>query len=714
MTNFCVIDLETSISKGVHGSAAKDPNNDFFTVIVGIPGQNTLVLNKTEGFKRQIPAEAAKLLNNADVIIGHNLGFDISYIIKTEEFQAFMLRGGQIWDTQMAEYLLTGQRHCFSSLGELQLKYLNQRVKPSRISKIYSKGIGADKILAKKSSIPRLFKLYMNYCESDGQTPLQIFAAQYKLAEAYKMTKTIKMFNQYLLSLINVMNSGITVNIPKCERTLQDFKIKAVQYLHEATEIVRPMWDERLGEFNINSPKDKSAILFGGTYQIKVKAQDGYYKNGNPKFILKPEKVTIQGFGVPTFLSTQGKIAGQWATGADVLAKIATMSKNPTLHQYCELQKLAMTYHKMCSTYLEPFLNLSVDGLLYPKYNTCLTITSRLSSSEPNLQNVPSKGEMIEHIQGQLTGPEGWTCVSIDYSQLEIWVVAYLSRDPNLMKDLTNGVDFHIKRLGYATGMNYEQLYDLCKVQKLPEWELKRSYAKTVSYQKAYGAGVKKLAKHTGLTEQEIQTIFDKEDVEYSGVKRFNDHVLQQVEMSKEPSRELDIPAALKRPGKNSKRFRGPFELLPIIQENNEVMFKEDVFRNVGYYQTHTGKRYAFEELGLIRHGRMRIGFSPTQTKNYQIQGTASDIQASSTAALLPFLLKNQDKVRMINEIHDSKWFIIKNEHLDELLPVIREIMENIPKHFKEFLGIEMPFRIPVDIKIGPNFADMEAYSDEI
>lgn len=710
MTNFITLDLETNIGKSVHGSAAKDPNNDFFTVIVGKSGENVHILHQKEGFKRKLPDIAVDLINSADVIIGHNLAFDLSYIYNNKCFQEFMKRGGQIWDTQQVEYLLTGQRHCFSSLAELQLKYLKQKIKSSRISFLFKKGIGADQILKKQYKCPRLFKLYNTYCKSDGETPFQIFEYQYKLANAYKMLPVIKMYNKYLLALINIMNTGITVDTASCEKTLQEFKLNSIKYLNEAINLVKPMWDERLGDFNINSPKDKSAILFGGTYTIKQKVQDGYFKNGNPKYIQKPEKIYIKGFGVPSFLSEQGKTSGQWATGGDVLTKISLMSKNPQLQKYCELQKLAMNYGKMCSTYLEPFLNLSVNGLLYPTYNTCLTITSRLSSSNPNLQNVPSKGDMKHHIQGQLTAPEGFTCVSIDYSQLEVWVLGYLSQDKKLIEDLVVGIDFHIKRLAYAENLTYEQVYDLCKIKKIAGWDEKRSQAKTVSYQKAYGAGIKKIAAHSGLSEEDVKTIFDKEDIEYFGVKRFNDHVFNQVEINKEPSLDIHIPAAMKRPGKNSKKFLGQYELLPVMQENGTTMIKNDLFRNVGYYQTVTGKRYSFEEFAQNRNEKLRISFSPTQTKNYHIQGTASDIQAASTAALLTFLLNNKDYVRMVNEIHDSKWFVVKTDGLSKIIPILRDTMENIPKHFKEFLNIDMPFRIPVEIKIGKNFADMEIY----
>ena len=375
MTNFMVLDLETSISTGPHGPAAKDPNNDFYTVIAGNTPNNVQVMHNKQGYNRLLPVGAVIMMQEADVIVGHNLPFDLSYVLKTRTFQNFLLRGGQMWDTQIAEYLMSGQRHSFASLAELQLIYLGKKIKESRIGSLFKKGIGADKILAAQDRCKRVFALYEKYALSDGVTSLQIFAKQHAKAKQLGMLDVIKTYNNYMLCLLIVQNTGIPVNIVQCEKTLREFKLKAIDYLAQATALVKPMWNNELGDFNVNSPKDKSAILFGGTYIIKRRVEDGLYKNGNPKFKSVDEEINIKGFGVPTYLTTEGAKKGQYATGADIVEKIYQKSKNQKLIDYCHLQRLSMSYNKMCSTYLEPFLNLSIDGLLYPNYNNTMTIT---------------------------------------------------------------------------------------------------------------------------------------------------------------------------------------------------------------------------------------------------------------------------------------------------------------------------------------------------
>lgn len=707
---FMVLDFETSISQGPHGGEAKDPSNDFYTVIWGNKPDNIVIEHKEGGYSRTLPQNAVAMLNCTDVLIGHNIGFDLSYIWHTEELRNFLLRGGQIWDTQVAEYLMSGQRHAMASLAELQLLYLGQKIKEDLISSIFSKKVGANVIIKSRMLAPDLWETYESYCKGDGESTFKIFIKQYEKVKSMNMLNVVKLYNRYLLSLLMIQNTGLNIDRKKCEHTLRRFRLEANKELAKASSIIEPMWDSRLGEFNINSPKDKSAILFGGTYVIQEKELVGKFKNGNDKYKLVDKEIHIKGFGLPLDLTSPSEIAGRYKTDVKVVTKIAEQSTNAKAKEYCILQRLAMNYQKMCSTYLEPFLNLSVNGKLYPRYNNTITVTGRLSSSSPNLQNVPSKGEMGEAIQEILCAPEGWVCVSADYAQLEIYVLAYLSQDPVLLKDLLDGIDFHIKRLAYAEDMEYNEVYKKCKIEKLPEWELKRSNAKTISYQKAYGAAPKSLARTTGLPEEVIRKIFEREDIEYQGVTDFNATVLEEVNKNKKISQEAHLPRYKKLGGKHGKRFVAGCELLPIFDKDGNVVYDENQLRHLGYYKCVTGKRYAFEEVGRLTYHGLKRGFSHTETKNYQIQGTAGDVQAASSANLLGLLLKHADKVKMVNEIHDSKWFIVKESHLNEIIKIIKDKMEDVPGNFKKYLDVDMPFKIPVDFKIGKDFGKMESY----
>lgn len=720
MVNVIVLDFETSTGdKATHGPSAKDPSNDFYTIIYGDSPDNVTIEHKEEGFKRKLSQGFVDMLAVSDVLVGHNLAFDLSYIWKCEEFQDFLKRGGTIYDTQTAEYLMSGQRHSFASLGELQEIYLGLKVKIDRVSKLYKKGVGADRMVGAQHRCKRFFAMYEQYSYDDGRTTLQIYEKQKIKLDNLGMTAIVKMYQKYLLSLIGCMNTGILIDEDKCQKTLREFKIKELELLEQAGDLIKDYWnDERLPDFNVNSPTHKSAMLFGGGIKVKVKRENGFYKNGKQKFKLFDEVVEIKGFNLPLTFTKESKVKGRYQTGTDIIEKIYKRSDNEKAKEYCRLQKEAMNLGKMSSTYLEAFLNLNIDGRLYPNFNTTATATSRLSSSNPNLQNVPSKSEMAKSIQGLFIAPKGWKCFQFDYSQLEIYITAYLSGDTAMTKDLLSGVDFHCLRMSWCTSMaqgkSYDEIVQLAKVEGVKEWALKRGQAKQISYQKAYGAGARSLAESTGLLEEDVKELMEKEDKIYYKVKGYNNYVAQTVENNTEYSTKMGIPSYLLRGGINGKRFDSEgYELLPIKSGDNTT-FEQGLRRNIGYYQSPTGKRYAFEEYGSFdRRGNLRKNFSPTQTKNYQIQGTANDVIGAAIAEMLPMLLQHSDKVQLINTVHDSVWLYVKEDYINTIVPQVGAMMADVPKLFKKWLGIDMPFKIPVDIEIGENFAELSAYTGE-
>lgn len=706
-----IIDLETSIGTGPHKSEAKDPSNDFYTIIYGDHPERISIEHDPEGFKRTVPAKMDEMLKSSDIIVGHNLGFDLSYMWNDSAIKDFLITGGKIWDTQVAEYILTAQVHSFASLSELQCNYLGQKIKKDRISRLYKAGIGADMIIAAKRRCKRVWALYEQYCSEDGSTTLQIFAAQYRRAKAEGMLAIIELYNDYLLSVIEMQCSGIHLDTGQCERTLNEFKLKHLEFEAKAQECLLPMWnDPRLPAFNVNSPDHKSAILFGGNIKTQVRQLVGQYKNGKDKYKIGEELVYITGFAINTSLTQKTKKDGVFATGADIMEKIAETCTNPAIIEYCELQKEAMAYKKVCKTYLEAFLNLSINGILYPNFNNTLTITGRLSSSKPNMQNISKRNKFAKDLHRLFVAPEGWTCMQADFSQLEIYVEALLSGDKSLQHDLQTGVDMHCRNLSYYDSHSYQELVDLCKHQQVPEYVHMRTMAKTVSYQAAYGAAPKSIAKSTGLEESVIKTILAGRDAEYPLTAEFNSSVIDIAKNNMKLSYAKDIPR-VKIGGSAGSRLRGSVELLPIFDKDKNVRYNEAEIRNVGYWKSMTGKKYAFFEMGSYdRFGKLRRNIVIPQTKNYPKQGTAADIQGATTAFLQTLLWKNTDKVKMINEVHDSKWFYIKNEYVGTIIPIIKKLVEDVPTIFKKRFNLDVDFKFPVDIETGPNFAELEKY----
>ncbi len=704
-------DCETSIGTTIHGPTYRDPKNDIFTQIWASNEEWVGVAHAEQGWKRVLYQTIEDELWDTDYLIGHNIGFDLSYIWHNQALKDYILRGGKIWDTQVAEYLLTGQQHAFSSLAELQLKHLGQIEKPTRISLLFKKGIGADKIIAAQRRCPKLWDLYNKYCKLDGITPIKIFNHQHSIAKTANMISIIELYNDYLLAIINMTCSGIHVDIKQCEKTLRDFNLKHIELLIQAQEILKKYWDNpKLPEFNMNSPDHKSAVLFGGNIKIIEREQIGVYKNGNPRFKNNEKLLWVDGFRIPSSISSPGKKFGLHSTDNNVMQKIAAGTKNPQLKKYCELQKQSMMYKKAAKTYCQAFIDRSVGGILYPNFNNTLTTTSRLSSSAPNMQNISKRNEFGKILHSLFISPPGWKCVQIDFSQLEIWVLAFLSGDGLLTKHLLDGIDLHTVRLQYYNpDMSYEELYKLAKVDKDPYWDKQRTYAKTVSYQMAYGAQPKKVVESTGLDMEIVETIFKKEAETYVDAANFGNIVRKEVENSVDYSRANNIPAIQKK-GKDGSRILGNVELLPIFDKQGNITYTNQEIRCSGYYISPTNKRYHFLDSGRIFKGHLSRSFSFTQPKNYPMQGTAADVQGATTAELLKALLTKGDRIRMINEVHDSKWFYVREDVLGPCIKWLKETIEDVPKIFKRRFDLDVPFKFPVDIEVGDDFGHMEKY----
>jgi DNA polymerase I-like protein with 3'-5' exonuclease and polymerase domains len=702
------LDFETSIGTTIQGPTFRDPNNDVYTQIWGYSEDNICVIHESEGFKRKL----AFGLDTVDLIIGHNIGFDLAYVWNDKSFRDFILRGGKIWDTQVAEYLLTGQQHAFSSLAELQIKHLKEKSKPSRISYLYDRGIGADKIVRAKDRCTRLWKLYEEYCYSDGVTPLQIYNKQMTLARQEGMVSIIELYNDYLLSIINMTCTGINIDVSKCEKTLQGFNEQHLLHLHKAQEILKKYWtDPRLPEFNINSPDHKSAVLFGGNIKITEREQIGRYKNGNPRFKNVIKYVWVDGFRVPSSISSPSKKPGLYSTDDGTMRKIERKTKNPLLKEYCGLQKEAMMYKKAAKTYCQAFLDRSVEGILHVNFNNVNTVTGRLSSSKPNLQNVSKRNKFAKPLHSLFVAPEGWLCVQIDFNQLEIWVLALLSADEVLIDRLLSGIDMHVIRLQYYNeDKTYDELFHLCKTLKDPYWHKQRDNAKTLSYQKAYGGGVKRVALETGMDEDVVRLIFKKEDETYTKAADFSRIVRESIETTKRISRGIDIPAVQKGKNKECSKVSNGLELCPIFDKSGNVSYTNNEPRMVGYYQSILSQKWHF--LDKISHSKygLKREFKYTESMNYPMQGTAATIQGATTAKLLKVLLNKGDRIKMINEVHDSKWFYVRKDVLEPCLKWLKEVIEDVPSIFLERFGVEVPFKFPIEIEVGPNFGEMEKY----
>lgn len=293
-------------------------------------------------------------------------------------------------------------------------------------------------------------------------------------------------------------------------------------------------------------------------------------------------------------------------------------------------------------------------------------------------------------------GDDGYI-VEVDYSQLEVMVQAFLSGDENMKKDLRDGVDFHCKRLSYQLGLSYEDVVNKYKAGDV-YITTARSKVKEFSFMLAYGAVAKTISDSTGMSVSEVQRLMELEDVLYPEVSKFYKKVEQEVIATRKPL------------WKDGKPVKTPLGL----------------HQGIGFYKAPNGREYTFTEYDPPewamekyhktkgRSGSITPSFSPTQMKNYPIQGFASDIVQVACGRVLLSLYRegHAESVKLINTVHDSLIFDIHKNSLDTLANLCHNVMTTTVKEvFKNSYDIDLDIPLRVDVEYGSNWKDLKPWS---
>lgn len=265
-------------------------------------------------------------------------------------------------------------------------------------------------------------------------------------------------------------------------------------------------------------------------------------------------------------------------------------------------------------------------------------------------------------------GEDGWL-LEADFSQLEVVVLAFLSQDPQLIYDVTHGVDIHAINAANLFGKGFT--------------EKQRKIAKRLSFQLQYGAGAKSMAKKNKIPLDTAKQFIENYYRRYPVVKEWQDKIKEQVEASRQLS--------------DKRTANG----LPA---------------GMGNYDSLTGRRYVFYEYDALEWFRDKTGqttaFSPTETKNYPVQGFATGDIVPLVLGKLYRKIKEveewDDKVKLIMTVHDS---ILLDTHWtvrDECAIMVKETMEKASEYLKEELGIDFDIPLKAEVKAGRNWLNME------
>ena len=418
---------------------------------------------------------------------------------------------------------------------------------------------------------------------------------------------------------------------------------------------------------------------------LKVKYQDFFYEL---------PRMTEPDEGWKTAL-TDGMGNPVYSTDKDTVIELAVRDI-PFLKDYAtqaKLEKDLGTYYARWHEKKKEYVGMltcvdPVSLMVHHSLNHCSTVTTRLSSSNPNMQNIP-RGDKSE-VKAMFVSRFGANgrMIEIDYSQLEVVVQGLLSLDPQLVKDLNAKIDFHCKRVAAKFGISYEDAVYKCKSDEFkaafPEefktWKNRRTGVKEFSFQRAYGAGAAAIAFATGMPIDDVKALIENEDAMYPGVARFNDRVSRDVQHSAKPFRD---------------------------GERGWKMYRR------GQYQAPTGTIYKFRSWDapafMAKQG-ITDTFSPPEMKNYPVQGTGGELVQLVLGMLLRTFYKRNNwnsQAFLVNTVHDCVWVDTHVDVYKEVAETCVKVMQAIPQYLKHFFGIDCPVPFPVEAEAGLNMLEL-------
>ena len=482
-----VVDLETTIRCPV-GNNTGNPmwrSNKVIAAGMQFVGGTYADMYAKEGVDLD---SVRKICDTADLVIGHNVKFDLLYIYRDTSNKI-----PRIWDTQLAAYLLSGQKHMYASLDELTAEYIGKHaLKDDKIKAYWKAGVQTEDI--PKSEL-------LDYLRGDVENTSAIFQAQWAEAEGLDILPLMFTQMDALRATIEMNRNGMRVDWDYV--WVQRNNYAAV--LKEAQDKVAAL----APDLDTASPKQLSLYFFGGEEKYKEKVDDGFYKNGNPKTKTVERIRKVDGRYSPT--GELGK-SGYYSTDDSVLKDLA-LKGDEVADQLLIIRECS----KIKDTYYEGLLALRFpDHNIYPNLNHCATKTGRLSATNPNLQNQTDTGD-VKRAYVSRYGLDG-RILELDYSQLEMVALAYLANDTTLIDDINNGRDMHREL--------YKGMYGRYPTDK------ERKPFKRFSFLLVYGGGVTTLMAQSGCDRATAKKFINTFYTRYTGVKKYHEEIVAKAEAS--------------------------------------------------------------------------------------------------------------------------------------------------------------------------------------
>lgn len=682
------------------------------------------------------------LLKTTKLLIGHNIKFDIQHSMAQSEdnrlaYIDWVANGGTIWDTQLAEYLLEGMgpESQYLKLDEVAPRY-GGNTKHDPVKELWEAGVNTCDI------DPDMLQDYLvGFTQDDGEvhegdlgnTEI-IFRGQLKRARKHNQLRSLLLNMGGLLYTIEAEYNGMHTDFELGKEIAGELEVELAAVKKELASYLP---EDLPFEFNWGSRQQLSALIFGGgikykarlpilddlgqpTYAMKdvkepvldEQGQPVVFKSGKrageaktrtvrvadtskPKTRLEECVFRFEGFTEPD-KEWESSTKGVYSTAAGVLAELGERDIPflKTLARYSALTKDLGTYFitEDGKGGYTGMLTLVHDNIIHHNLNMTSTVTGRLSSSKPNLQNLSSGGK--SRVKEVFTSRyENGKIIQSDFSALEIFIQAILTGSVNMLEDLRLGLDMHCMRVAQKMGIPYDDdLILKCKgdphkgIAPEKEWAQARKYAKVYSFQRAYGAGVAKIAKTTGMTVEDAQAFADADDERYPEIAVFYDQLLEVVENSAVPT--------------------GQVVAHPDFPMKSVALHK-------GYYRTPDHKLYSYRSqpaprFVVEREGKWE-GFSPTEMKNYVVQGTGAEWAKAAMWIAVRAFYKTRNfygQAVLVNQVHDACYADAAPEVALKAAQVLHASMEAASPFMEWYFGWQQPLHVPSDTTWGASMAE--------
>lgn len=493
--------------------------------------------------------------------VGQNLKYDLTVLANYD-----IHLSGPLFDTMLAHYLIQPElRHNMDYLAEIYLNYKTIHIEEL----IGPKGRGQKNMgdLEPKD-------IYKYACE-DADVTLRLMKP---LAEELRKNGVEEVFQNIEMPLMPVLarmeRNGVVLDTDTLKEVENDFTVRLQTLEKDIYELAGH-------EFTINSPRQVGEVLFG---ELKLSEK------------VKKTK------------------SGQYSTSEEVLRDLH--SKHPIVQKILDYRGLK----KLLSTYVEalPKLINPVTGHIHTSFNQAVTATGRLSSSNPNLQNIPVRGEDGREIRKAFIPEEGEIFFSADYSQIELRIMAHLSGDEHMIEAFNAGHDVHAAT---AARIFHKDIKDISKDE--------RRKAKTANFGIIYGISAFGLAERMDVSRTEAKELID-----------------------------------------------SYFEMYPKIKDY--ISKAVDTAREKGYIETEFGRRRYLPDINS-RNAVVR-GYAERNAVNAPIQGTAADIIKIAMIRVQQRLDAEGCKARMMLQVHDELNFSVPVDEFDKVKRIVIEEMQGAYK----------------------------------